>query len=337
MKLRRSSYAYFRSKTSIARRLAETAVPAVVLAAFIAGLMSAAAVSAPRAQAPTLTEQNKRRNLSSSLRSIRPMMRDDPQRAIQMLHNLEREYPYNTQVLNLLGETFHVNGQIDSAIAVYKRCHTARPNDIRSGAALGTLFIKNDQRQMGEAVFTDLITRTKGSINTYRTIGSALSRNRFYDQALAMFEEGRRVNNDNYILTLDIAHLLRSMGDLSGALDEYVHLINTSPKHYKLARDRILELLRDPRAETDPLLEQLAQTAAAESPYRRSALETLALAYLERGMIENALDAALTAEAIGPSDGKVLFTLADKTVAEYRRRPYNEKGRYFDMALGCLE
>ena len=331
MELKRIATSYVRSEAPTCRRFAAAFITAVIVTAMMV-------VSAPtRAQTPIPSAENSRKNLAMALRAVRPVMRDDPQRAIEMLHSLERQYPHNTQVLNLLGETFQVNSQIDSAIAVYKRCHSANPNDIRSGAALGTLYMKNDQRRMGEAVFTDLITRTKGSINTYRMIGSSLSRNRFYDQALAMYEEGRRVNNGNYILTLDIAHLHRSMGDLSGALEEYTQLINTSPKHQKLARDRILELLRDPRAETDPLLEQLAAAAAVESPYRRSVLEALALAYLECGMIEKALEAALAAEQIGPSDGKVLFSLADKTVAEYRRQPYEEKGRYFDMALRAID
>ncbi len=290
------------------------------------------------AQAPkVMTPDTQKKNLSTAIRVIRPMMRDDPESAIRMLHDLERQYPYNAQVLNLLGETFQVSGQIDSAIAVYKRCHTAKPNDIRSGAELGTLYIGNDQRQKGDAVFADMITRTKGSINTYRTIATALSRNRFYDQALRMYEEGREVNNGNYILTLDIAHLRRTMGDFNGALDEYVYLINTSPKHQRLAKDRILELIRDPRVGPESLLDQLAEAAAVESPYRPAILETLALAYLEKGMIEKALAAALEAETIGPSDGKVLFSLADKTVAEYHRQPYEDRPRYFDMALRALE
>ena len=288
-------------------------------------------------QTPEQTRQTQKKNLSTAMRVIRPMMRDDPERAIRMLHDLGRQYPYNSQVLNLLGETFQVTGQIDSAIAVYKRCHEAKPNDIRSGAALGTLYIKNDQRQKGEAVFTDLITRTKGSINTYRTIGSALARDRFYDQALRIYEEGREVNKGNYILTLDIAHLRRSMGDFNGALDEYVHLIYTSPKHQRLAKDRILELIRDPRVSSESLLDQLAEAAAVESPHRRAVLEILALSYLEKGMIEKALEAALEAEEIGPSDGKVLFSLADKTVAEYRRQSYENRPRYFDMALRALD
>lgn len=290
------------------------------------------------AQTPQmLTPDSQTKNLASALRVIRPMMREDPESAIRMLHDLERQYPYNQQVLNLLGETFQVSGQVDSAIAVYKRCHTAKPNDIRSGAELGTLYIQNDQRQKGEAVFADMITRTKGSINTYRSIASALSKGRFYDQALRVYEEGRKVNNGNYILTLDIAHLRRTMGDFNGALDEYIYLINTSPKHKRLAMDRILELIRDPRVSSESLLDQLAAAAEEESPYRPAILETLALSYLENGMIEKALAAALEGEKIGPSDGKVLFSLADKTVAEYGRQPYEDRPRYFDMALRALE
>lgn len=288
-------------------------------------------------QTPRPQEFPPRRDLSGALRLVSPTIRDDPHRAIRVLKTLEREYPGNSEVLNLLGDTYQVLGEVDSAIAAYARGLSVNPTDPRAGASLGTLYIQKGERERGEAVFRDLVSRSRPSINAYRTIGSALSAAGFNDLALRMYDEGRRENENHYILTLDIAQLQRTVGDFDASLAEYLSLIENSPKQFPLARDRILELLRDPRADREALIGRLAGAAGPGRPGREAVLNVLSLAYLQAGMLENALEAALDAESAGASDGRVLIGLAEKTVAEYGRQKAPEKSRYFDMALRALE
>ncbi len=129
-----------------------------------------------------------------------------------------------------------------------------------------------------------------------------------------MYDEGRGANNGHYIFTVDIAQLHRQWEISRTSLDEYLRLIETTPQQAPLAQDRILELLRDPRAEDEVLLARLsaASSAAIDTASPNSAViaRVLAMAYLENGMIENALEAALESEKTGGSDGKVLFALA---------------------------
>ncbi|MEJ2720897.1 MAG: hypothetical protein P8181_07115, partial [bacterium] len=51
-----------------------------------------------------LTPAIPKRDLAASLRVIRPMLRTNPERAIELLRGLSEDYPRNTQVLDLLGE-----------------------------------------------------------------------------------------------------------------------------------------------------------------------------------------------------------------------------------------
>jgi tetratricopeptide (TPR) repeat protein len=278
-----------------------------------------------------------KRDLAAALRAVRPMLRANPERAIEMLRALDAEYPNNTQVTNLLGEAYMTVEQTDSAIAVYERSIRLRPTDVRAGAALGTIYVRTNRNEEGERVFRTLLNNTKNSVNTYRTIGSALSRAGYYDMALVKYIEGRTVNKNNYVLTLDIGHLQKTMGNFDAALDEYLIMIETSPKQFRLARDRILDLLRDPRAEPDSLLARLDTAAAADTPYRKAIMNVLALGYLEQGMIESALEVALEAEKIGTSDGKILFNLAEHTVNEYRRQAFADRTKYFELGLRALE
>jgi tetratricopeptide (TPR) repeat protein len=288
-------------------------------------------------QTPQSPDFPPRRDLNGTLRLVTPTIREDPHRAIRVLKSLEKDYPANSEVLNLLGDAYQVLGEVDSAIAAYSRGIAVNPADPRAGASLGTLYIQKGEREKGESVFRDLVAKSRPSLNAYRTIGSTLSAGGFNDMALRMYEEGRRENNNHYIFTLDIAQLQKNMGDFEASLDEYLSLIDTSPKQFPLARDRILELFQDPRADRDALIGRLAAAAAPGAHGREPVLNVLALAYLRQGMLENALEVALDAESAGGSDGKVLFGLAEQTVAEYRRQRPPEKARYFDMSLRALE
>ena len=188
-------------------------------------------------------EGNARRDLGSALRILRPLVREDPERALQMLQSLDQEYPGNSQILLLMGELYQTVGKVDSARAVYERCLAAHPTSTRAGAALGMLYVHMDERRKADRVFKDLLNRTSHSAGTYRVIGSTLSNNGYFDMALRIYEDGRRANEGNYILTIDIAYLNKLMGNFEASLREYITLIETAPRQHQLARTKIMDLL----------------------------------------------------------------------------------------------
>jgi tetratricopeptide (TPR) repeat protein len=199
------------------------------------------------------------------------------------------------------------------------------------------IFVQRKEEDQAQEVFRELLSRTEHGVNTYRTIGSTLSRHGYFDLALRYYEEGRRRNNNNYILTLDLAYLYKTMGNYEESLAEYLFLIETAPRQHRLARTKILELVREPNADQAAMLTMLEESARQKAPYRGQVLAVLATAYLERGFLESALEAALQAEEKGGANGDVLFRLADQTLKEYERLPDTEKPAYFDLALRSLE
>ena len=278
-----------------------------------------------------------RTDLGSALRIVRPLVRDDPERAISMLRRLKDEYPTHTRIYILLGETYQVIGQTDSARVVYEQCLVIDPNSQQAGASLGMLYVQTGETKKGKKIFDALLARTQYSIGSYRSIGLTLSRHGFYDLALDFYEEGREKNNGNYILTLDIAYLQMTIGNYEAAFGEYLYLIETTPKQHRLAQTKIIELLRQQPEQGDRLLEVLEEDGERDAPYREYVMAVLAIAYLERNMLESALDMALRADAPGRTDGTVVFNLADRVIAEYKREPIGANTRYFDLGLRALE
>jgi tetratricopeptide (TPR) repeat protein len=322
------------------RAARRSAVAAAALVCLSVAAVCLAVTSHAFAQAPPDADARSSRALSTAIQNLSPILRDDPRLAVQMLEALEVQYRGNPQVLGLLGDAYAAIGEADSAVVAYNRCLAANPNDVRAGASLGLLHVRNGDRDEADAVFQSLIARTGRSMNTYRTIGGRLAAAGFHDLALKIYEEGRRENKGHYVLTIDIAQLHRTMGDLEAAADDYLYLVESYPQQYGLARERVLDLFRDPRAEgaaADSLISRLVRAAAVESPQRRTFVDLLALVYLERGMLENALETALEAKSLGDRDGKVLFNLAERAALECRRQPPATRAKHFDMALRATE
>jgi tetratricopeptide (TPR) repeat protein len=277
------------------------------------------------------------RDLASALRVVRPLVRDDPQRAIKMLEALNEEYPTNPQVLVLMGEAHGVAGNTEAARRAYQTCLEHHPMHLQAGAALGLLYVQDGDTKSADATYDDLLERTQHGVNTYRTIASTLSRNGHVDLALRYYEEGRAKNKGDYILTLDIAYVHRSMGNHKQALIEYLQIIETSPKQHRLVKARIAELLRDGAADQGELTEVLEEDVGRKAPNRGVVMEILATTYLDRGMLESALDMAIQADEVTSTNGAVLFRLAELGVSEYRRQKRADKSGYFDLSLRALE
>ena len=80
-----------------------------------------------------------RSDLGASLRAIRPLMRDDPYRAVSMLKALKDRYPQHSRVYIMLGDTYQVIGDHEAARQAYRECLEIDPNNHQAGAALGML------------------------------------------------------------------------------------------------------------------------------------------------------------------------------------------------------
>ncbi len=179
----------------------------------IAGALFVLAVVSAHGQYPTRIDPDVRKDLASALGVVRPLVRDDPPRAIDMLVALEVDYPGNPQILMLLGEAYRVTGDLERARASYERCLDAQPTHMQAGAMVGLLYLEAGDSKSSEQTFDGLLKRTEYGLNTYRTIASTLNQNGYNELALRYYEEGRARRDDDYVLTMDIAFMHRSMGN----------------------------------------------------------------------------------------------------------------------------
>lgn len=298
------------------------------------GLLASLLVAPPvGAQSPGVEVQ---RDLASALRVARPLVRDDPERAVKLLVALNDEYPANPQVLVLLGEAYRMTGDNAAARAAYEECLSVQPTHLQAGTLLGLLYVEDGDVAQGEAVFDELLARTEYGVNTYRTIANLLTRQGYVEEALRYYEEGRIKTKGNYILALDIAYVQQSMGNYKEALQEYLYVAETNPRQQRLIKTRVIDLLRDPDADQPQLIEVL-ESQDKDGASGQVIMEILATVYLDRGMLESALEMAIRADEGANSTGDVLFQLAELSLQQYERQPSSERQAYFDLSLRALE
>jgi tetratricopeptide (TPR) repeat protein len=262
----------------------------------------------------------------------------DPQRSLDILRSLDRQFPHNDRVLFRLGYTFQVMGTTDSAAVYYRRALRLNPQSIEAGKSLGALYLSEERRDDAIIVFDRLLSANNYSVSAYKAVGNSLRELGQYEEALAIFSEGRNRSKQHFALTLDIADLHRSARQYKLALDEYLRYVDARRGNYRFTRDRVMEMMRDVGdAERIRLIEALDDRLESGAGNRYVTLDILAAMYLEQGLLEQALDKAIEADGEKESEGTVLLTLADQIITTAEVKPREERRRYLDLGIRALD
>jgi tetratricopeptide (TPR) repeat protein len=175
-------------------------------------------------------------------------------------------------------------------------------------------------------------------VSAYKAVGNALRDAGRYQEALDIYAEGRGRSKHHFVLTLEIAELQRSAKQYDDALREYLYYVDGRRGNYRVARERIMEMMREvDKRERNAMIELLDERLAAGTGSRYVTLDVLAATYLEQGLLEPALEMAIRADGEKESDGTVLLALADQVLVTAEIKPRADQRRYLDLAVRALE
>ena len=265
-------------------------------------------------------------------------MSSDPERSLGILRDLDRSFPNNERVIYRIGYAFQVIGRTDSAEVYYRRALDIEPRSIEAGKALATMFLAKDRREEAMAEFDRLLAANGYNVSAYKAVGNALRDAGRYQEALDIYTQGRGRSKHHFVLTLEIAELHRSAKQYDDALREYLYYVDGRRGNYRIARDRIMDMMREvEKQERVAMIETLDKRLATGAGNRYVTLDVLAATYLEQGMLEQALEMAIRADGEKESDGTVLLTLADQVLVAAETKPRIDQRRYLEMGVRALE
>ena len=288
------------------------------------------------------TQSAQLRELNSQLVEATRLLRTDPDQAMLLLRRLRQMHPREIKVLTGLGQAFEAQGEVDSAMALYRQCLSLNKTVHEAVQALGILYYSRGEAEAAEELFERFLKDSRHSVSAYQLIGAALAEAGRYDLALASYQEGLGRSEQHLRLKLDIADLERARGNLQAALSEYLDYIERQPGGYRPVMSvigQMFEGLGSP-AEGDrtaaDLLAQIEERASRTGAARGEILEILAGVYLDVGLLEKALEAALDSEQGKRTNGDVLFQFAEKLWNGYLDHQGEPRRRYFDLCERAL-
>jgi tetratricopeptide (TPR) repeat protein len=139
-------------------------------------------------------------------------------KAESLLKNMQEKYPENVQLSLLMGSTQLAKNNVEEAIHSFRKSISQRPTDEAGYVALSNLYIRQKN----------------------------------YDQALKILQDGLREQPDNLNLQLGLAAAAIEMGDHDGAIAKYESILKNKPS-VPIAINNLASLLLDYRTDKESL------------------------------------------------------------------------------------
>jgi tetratricopeptide (TPR) repeat protein len=275
------------------------------------------------------------RTVRTELNRIIPLMRTDPQRAVVELQELVREYPEEHQLLyERLGYAYTVASMPDSAIAAYEACVAMEPMPLSAARELAQLYITRGRKEDAERLFSDMLNRAPNRLAAYRMVMQAQVAAGWQARALETCRRAREELNSPDAFAVDIGDLEKMAGNMGSALEEYLRYLGSKDAEPRGARQKILDLARDPRTNRNEIVTSLeTRSQSGDAAYRRRVLEVLSQMYLEDNLLEKALEAGLAADGLAESNGQGLYGLIQQLCGRYDESDARGKARLMDLCL----
>ncbi len=293
--------------------------------------LAAATAQTPRGTGTDPYEVTSR--LSEAMRFVST----DPDRALKILRELDGMFPQNDRVLNRIGYVHQVLGEPDSAAYFFKQALSVNPASVEAGRSLGTLFMSQDRDQEALDVFNQLLERNNYSVGAYRAVGTSLRDLGRFDAAVDIYRDGRQRSDAHQMLSLEIANTLAAAGKPVDALDEYFDYVAVRSRNYRFTRQKMVDLIHDAGADRERVVESLKRKLDDSSADNYVVHDLLAAHYLDQGLLEPALESALSADRAGTTDGQSLVQLADQLLLRADTRPKAERTRYLELGVRALD
>lgn len=217
-------------------------------------------------------------------------------------------------IFDALRRNFLLLKRYDDLITLFSRALGRNPNDISLLAQLGSFYTQNADEANATRCWERAIEVDPKHEVTYRVVGSALTENRLFDRAIAIYQRGREACTDPGLFTMDIAYLHTIVLNFGGATREYVNLVRQTPSLLSFAQSRMASytVREQGLAEAISAVEEAAKT----EPNNLTLLQLEAWVYMEGKQFDRAYDVYKIMDAKTNASGRELYYFAEHALKE---------------------
>lgn len=274
------------------------------------------------------------------------ILKGDKKKAIELYRDISKS-EINTVFIynNYLNALLDV-GEFGEAQDFVKKMLKRDPANIQYKLDAGVVMIKAGEMSKADKYFRELINQQLTNVQSVKIMAEYFSARSLFDYGILALNETRKVTNNQYLFSLDLAMLYRLKGEKDKMVNEYLNYVTQTSANIQYVKNVMQALLTDP---TDlQSLEKLLYSRVQQNPEVEVYSDLLVWVSLQQKNFYGAFVQARAYDKRFQHDGEKCMEVARvaldnddvetaSRVYKYVMREYSKTSNYFNARLGLIK
>jgi tetratricopeptide (TPR) repeat protein len=195
----------------------------------------------------------------------------------------------------------------DEAEAAAKKLARKHPGNSEYAIALGSVYTLQGNNSKAEAIYNDLIKNLPANQNEIANLASQFYQNANADYAIKIFQQGRKVLNNEALFAFELINLYRYKRDKVALTEEYLNFLPANPVFISQAQNMLATVFE---GSTDyDMLKAALFKRIQKDPQQMVYTELLIWQFLQQKDFDQALNQALAVSRRQSNDGSNVYEL----------------------------
>lgn len=216
--------------------------------------------------------------------------------------------PWNNNLVNLYNTTLLQLKDYSGSIAMLNKRLRQQPGDVNTYGLLGGTYFTMGKQDSAIVLWQKGISVKPDSEISYRTMSRYAVLNRAYEIAIDFLRQGQNISKNPDAYYFEIANLYLGIMDYQNAARQYSYLLLNSPSHIEPVKQNLNRYLSRPMA-TDETIKSVKEVLEENENATVSTL--LAYLYTFQGNYEKAFEIIVDLEKASGNSGALVFNFAE--------------------------
>ena len=164
------------------------------------------------------------------------------EKATSLYEDLMKADPQNYMYFDGLRQCYLNLKEYDKAIDLIRRRLIFQPEDPSLLSQLASTYYLMGEQGSADSLWSQVIDRNRTNTGVYRLVASQMIDYRLYEQAIAVYQEGRAATSNTTLFADELASLYSALLQFEAATREYVGILRARPQQLSYVESRLGQL-----------------------------------------------------------------------------------------------
>jgi tetratricopeptide (TPR) repeat protein len=237
----------------------------------------------------------------------------DLQKAKQIYEQLNKSLPDNFLFFDALNRIYIQLKEYDNSILLLEQRIQQNPQDINLKGLLGSSYYQKGDENKAFKIWDEALEQIPQNSYNYRVIANYAIERRVFNKAIEYLSRGRKISDDNFNLSYELANLDALLMRYKNAAEEFCIILSIKPEQLNTIQLKISTYINKPEA-IDPTIETIEKWSDENENINFKVL--LAWLYMQSDMYDKAYNKYLEIEDQRKTKGAELFGFAQRAFKE---------------------